>query len=269
MFWTFIAGHSVRGHGGGLRQHGHPELRLYRRQHRQDLGDQGQPDPVRINFYVSWTIKTSKGHCQKHFALNRPPNGCLQYHTELDGRFQTFDNLNTQHINSQMYSVCIRQAEGYCCVQYEVCDNNAANYMLSTETATALVDSQCVVATEDFIIIEGGNVDQLNGMVQIMRSILDSSDVCQQGGVVGPTTDRYCGQILSNFPTATVNIPICGTYQLDIDTPYDNYCLELCVCTEFFRLHGALRGPDRDQCHRGRRRSWWETNYHVFPSKVY
>ena len=83
-----------------------------------------------------------------------PDNGCLQYHTGITGRFETFNYPATSesHLPSQQlvviffvtflriwmkhyiitpaecgivhvyfrYSVCIRQEEGYCCVQYVV-----------------------------------------------------------------------------------------------------------------------------------------------------
>ena len=40
------------------------------------------------------------------------PNGCLQYHTGIDGRFTTFNWGGTQHLRNQNYRVCIRQEEG-------------------------------------------------------------------------------------------------------------------------------------------------------------
>ena len=44
-----------------------------------------------------------------HFSQ---PNGCLQYHTGIDGRFTTFNWGGTQHLRNQNYRVCIRQEEG-------------------------------------------------------------------------------------------------------------------------------------------------------------
>ena len=51
----------------------------------------------------TWEIKVSQIECQN---LNRPPSGCLQYHTQTEGRFQTFNfgqaNVaNYGHISSQ------------------------------------------------------------------------------------------------------------------------------------------------------------------------
>ena len=58
---------------------------------------------------------------------NRPPSGCFQYHTGLTGQIKTFNwdattTANYQHLASQRYSICIRQEEGMCCVQYTLCD---------------------------------------------------------------------------------------------------------------------------------------------------
>ena len=45
------------------------------------------------------------------------PNGCLQYHTGIDGRLETFNwgNVGTSqdsHLRNQNYRICIRQEEG-------------------------------------------------------------------------------------------------------------------------------------------------------------
>ena len=47
-----------------------------------------------------------------HPPFFSPPNGCLQYHTGIDGRFQTFNFDGNRHLRNQNYRVCIRQEEG-------------------------------------------------------------------------------------------------------------------------------------------------------------
>ena len=50
-----------------------------------------------------------------HYFILSPPDGCLQYHTGIDGKFETFNFPGTttvQHLPNQDYSVCIRQEEG-------------------------------------------------------------------------------------------------------------------------------------------------------------
>ena len=60
-------------------------------------------------------IRTDILICFVAFFLCSPPNGCLQYHTGIDGRFTTFNwggTPVTQHLRNQDYRICIRQEEG-------------------------------------------------------------------------------------------------------------------------------------------------------------
>ena len=43
-----------------------------------------------------WEIKVSQIECEN---LNRPPSGCLQYHTQTEGRLQTFNFGQTNAVN--------------------------------------------------------------------------------------------------------------------------------------------------------------------------
>lgn len=100
----------------------------------------------------TWEIKATQIPCGAQYDA---PDGCLQYHTTLSGRFQTFnfaDAMTTQHLASQNYGVCIRQEEGYCCIQYTPC-SDANSYSLSSTHATmAKQDQLCV---EDYVGIAG------------------------------------------------------------------------------------------------------------------
>ena len=52
----------------------------------------------------TWEIKATQIPCGSNY---RPPDGCLQWHTTLAGRFQTFNFLETtttQHLASQKYN---------------------------------------------------------------------------------------------------------------------------------------------------------------------
>ena len=112
-----------------------------------------------------------------------PPNGCLQYHTGIDGRFTTFnyDNPTTAqqtHLRNQNYRICIRQEEGtispstlsmniikidqiksylslgYCCVLFMQCSSTTfrINNAGIAAFTTAKVGTNC---SEDYIGIEG------------------------------------------------------------------------------------------------------------------
>lgn len=128
----------------------------------------------------TWEIKVSQISCNSH---SRPPNGCLQYWTTLTGRMTTFNFYTTsttsRHLDLQAYSMCIRRAQGYCCIQYGVCDGISNSFSLDgTVTATlvtnGLTDTYC---TGDFITIPAS-----------------SSTGCSS--TQGKLTTKYCGQYL-------------------------------------------------------------------------
>eukprot|EP00095_Tigriopus_kingsejongensis_P007396 maker-scaffold112_size353035-snap-gene-1.18 protein:Tk07396 transcript:maker-scaffold112_size353035-snap-gene-1.18-mRNA-1 annotation:"PREDICTED: uncharacterized protein LOC101893744" len=127
-----------------------------------------------------------------------PPDGCLQYHTDLDGRFTTFNfaPLDESHIKNHDYSICIRQEAGFCCVEYSVCPDVAETSMtLSLGDSAAKLDREC--ATEDYVGIPG------------------SGGFCSPNGPMN-LHSRYCGNKLNAFTGATDHAPIC-----DCTAPFD------------------------------------------------
>ena len=74
---------------------------------------QGSTDTATLAFAFTgsstartWEIKATQIPCG---ASYRPPDGCLQYHTTLSGRFQTFNFAETTtasqvHLAAQKYS---------------------------------------------------------------------------------------------------------------------------------------------------------------------
>ncbi len=78
----------------------------------------------------------------------------------------------------------------------------------------------------DYIGIEGKqkpkvDIIQYNGiMLQLFISYLGSADTCNQSGVTGATTNRFCGMFLNTVQVGQ-NIPICdctSPFQVDIVT---------------------------------------------------
>jgi len=72
----------------------------------------------------SFEIKVTQIPC---YANYRPTSGCLQYHQGLTGRITNFNwgataAANQVHLANQRQSVCIRRAEGMCCIRYTLCD---------------------------------------------------------------------------------------------------------------------------------------------------
>jgi len=154
-----------------------------------DMGN-GASDTATLTFTFAattstirtWELKATQIPCS---SPSRPDLGCLQYHTTLAGRFQTFnyaDSTNMQHLASQNYNICIRQEAGYCCNELSPCgDTNA--YSLSNSNAMAMQDEMC---TADFVEVDG------------------LSHVC--GGYGTTLVSRVCGVtlILNTKTTGTI-----------------------------------------------------------------
>jgi len=166
-------------------------------------------DSATLNFNFNgaanrmWDIKVTQLECGHPFD---PPDGCLQYLIGHTGMFTTFNfsPMGDNHLNNQDYSICIRAEEGFCCVQYQVCQGVMMAFSLSPKVADtmATIDSNCL--TTDFVTIS-----QSTGLP------------CQQGANNGQTHNQYCGGFLNNFMTLKKNVPICdctAPFSVDIFT---------------------------------------------------
>jgi len=163
----------------------------------------GEDDSATIAFTFAevdatrtFEIKVTQFHCDSEM---RPPEGCLQYHTGIDGSIQTFNYDNDDvHLENQQYSICIRKEMGFCCIEYTVCDAEAGQglpYSLGlTGTMLPVLGGTGGVGgfgcINDFITIEGG------------------SEVCG-----APTFfSKFCGDALSTYIAGAPpvdNAPIC------------------------------------------------------------
>lgn len=147
-----------------------------------------------------WEIKTAQIPCGSNYA---PRDGCLQWHTGLTGSMSTF-NFNSasgNHLALQNYEICVRQEQGYCCIEYSVCGTDLSNFSLNNvvaliqDTAKSVVGSVCFATTTgvasdttaDYIVIEGSGA----------------------GCNADPSNSRYCGNILHSQADSKISIPIC------------------------------------------------------------
>jgi len=129
----------------------------------------------------TFEIKVTQYTCNSDVT---PPEGCLQWHTGTEGRFETFNfGANTIHLSDQQYSICIRQEAGMCCNEYSVC-SDTGSMSLGTEAATAVQGSLC---SKDYVEIEG------------------SAGTCGGRALL----NRYCGAKLGWDGASTLNSPIC------------------------------------------------------------
>ena len=76
--------------------------------------------------------------------------GCFQYHRGITGTIQSYNFAGSAQLQGQNYKNCIRQEEGYCCIQYTV-----NTYTINAATCVD-VDNLCVGAVAcsiDYILI--------------------------------------------------------------------------------------------------------------------
>jgi len=134
-----------------------------------------------------WEIKATQIPCAANY---RPTSGCLQYHNGITGRFTTFNFANTatqSHLRNQNYNICIRQEQGYCCVQYTVC-NDPNSYTLDNTPATmAEIDTRC---TGDFLGIDGVGMTCTGATNMVQHT-------------------KLCGGVFNSEDMNTANIPLC------------------------------------------------------------
>jgi len=73
-----------------------------------------------------WKILVRQIQCDD---VNRPPGGCLQYHTGLSGQLTSFNGARTgdahQMIQNQNYKICIKRGAGMCGVTYREATSGA------------------------------------------------------------------------------------------------------------------------------------------------
>ncbi|TRY72453.1 hypothetical protein TCAL_01027, partial [Tigriopus californicus] len=171
-----------------------------------------------------WDIKVTQFLCTN---ANRPPQGCLQFYTGLQGRITSFNFAPTTgsiHLANQMYSVCLSRREGYCCVEFEVCRDveDAFSLHMNGLIKISSTDNGC---TEDYIQIEGQHVMALSNLlfmdtvVFLFLFTLESSNMCLGNEKV--FSNRYCGGTFNALQGLAVNSLVCDCtppFILDIFT---------------------------------------------------
>jgi len=148
-----------------------------------------------------WKIKVTQYSCKDNTIASQ--QGCFQYHTGITGTLQSynFGGSPSMQLVGHNYKNCIRQEEGYCCIQYTVisynmgggdadgvttCANNAANRC-----------SGASLCTTEYIIIPGAG-----------------STPTGKGD--GENYERFCGLFLNPLGYIANNAPI-----ISCDSPFE------------------------------------------------
>ena len=90
------------------------------------------------------------------FANSRPSDSNFQMFFSVTGTI--FSHTRSEHffkqntISSYSYGVCIRQEEGYCCVQYTPCSDSNSYSLDSSQATMAKQDDMCIT---DYVGIAG------------------------------------------------------------------------------------------------------------------
>merc|ERR1712241_1599512 len=171
-----------------------------------EMGNSGSSDTATLAFTFSgastsrtWEIKATQIPCGANY---RQPEGCLQYHTALSGRFQTFNfaqATGSTHLQLQNYGICIRQEDGYCCIEYQLCgDDNSWGLAQDVDNDDAKQDDAC------------GATDAV-GIVGV--------GACDGAGNGAPIKSKLCGGFFNTFVDA------------------DGHTKALCDCTLPFQVN--------------------------------
>jgi len=153
-----------------------------------------------------WKIKVTQYSCNDDFVSCQ--QGCFQYHTGITGTIQSYNFAGSQMLAGQNYKNCIRQEEGYCCIQYSVISYGMGGGLADTITTCAAggIDgkNRCAGASlcsMDMIIIPGAGQTPSGNP-----------------GSGGENYERFCGLNLNalGFPAANAPIISCECpFELD------------------------------------------------------
>jgi len=143
-----------------------------------------------------FSIRVSQHSCS---SKNTPPGECLQYFTGSTGRLTTFNfnnDVNSAHLHSQDYAICIRREVGNCCIEYSVCEDPNSFSIDNTRYELFTFMSEVVAGANT--ATAGGNAAAKIASMNLLASstctrdwieINDSSEECN-GNL---QYNKYCG----------------------------------------------------------------------------
>jgi len=141
-----------------------------------------------------WKILIRQIQCDD---VNRPPGGCLQYHTGLSGQLTSFNGARTgdahQMIQNQNYKICIKRGAGMCGVTYR-------------EATSGAVDS---------FNLEGDDAANFDGNSLVGADCTDPAAAKAQAIIIQPM-GLFCGGKLSSASGETVPGPVMGGFDVRV-----------------------------------------------------
>jgi hypothetical protein len=190
-----------------------------------EMGNSGATDTATLAFTFAgtstvrtWEIKATQIPCG---GPMKPPDGCLQYHTTLSGRFQTFNFAETttySHLASQNYAICVRREDGHCCIEYSVCSDTNSWTLDSLDATKAKQDDLC---TGDWVGIDGVSASCSTGSGTIVKDRL-----CGAAGILNIQTDQTVTMNSVCDCVPPFNVQIYTDAAAGISTAQRGICLE-------------------------------------------
>merc|ERR1711981_423992 len=171
-----------------------------------------------------YEIKVTQLPCSNEYA--RYP-GCLQYHTGLTGRVETFNYLNCPaqtHLPNQDYSICVRPEAGYDCVQWQICqDNTATTCGAKTVGSYVFPDVKaCAAFSVGTLKAENKKIGNNEQCSNDYISIAGASKPCCQGSNPQPQASAICGYYFDINPiTAKEDLGTTDAQVCDCVAPYN------------------------------------------------
>ena len=205
-----------------------------------DVGPaEGATGTITFNFATTsstsrqWEIKVTQIPCWQSRGRD---SGCLQYHTGITGRLESFNfqeptSTSQMHLESQDYDICIRQEDGYCCIRYSLCPDDRSWAINNAAAAAnmALSGSKC---TADYVGIEG-----------VSQQCNSASNGVQVNKICGSAFGISDGDILEVSGDAAY---VCGKFEMSLiglslhystRTELLNLFIHFADCTAPFRVH--------------------------------
>lgn len=127
--------------------------------------------------------------------------------------YSTQSTLIVMKLSFSRQQVCIRQASGFCCVQYTICSDTSSFSLTPNTNTVSLADGNCV---SDYIALNGTYWNQQYCDARLFHHIhygSGASNSCTGSANNVDVVSKICGNVfntLLNTKTTAGNIAICG-----------------------------------------------------------
>lgn len=186
----------------------------------------GVSNPIMISIITSgasfpriWKIKVTQITCG---SISSAPQGCLQYHTGINGRVKSFNYnvISGRQLSNQDYSICMRTEKNFCSIQYSACtdlENNRSRAFTISGNSNNVVGTMVGVGGQGSSSTNAcGNDWLLFGCVKVASRPQSSSVACEDR-ICGGTFNAEVG--LNPMPVSSKSFNIFFLHSIDANYP--------------------------------------------------